>query len=214
MTRIIKLTLAVILSTVLGSLSGLSLAAEPKAGRDYTIINPPLESTKGKIEVIEFFSYACPHCKDFNPLVEKWSATLPKDVSFRRVPVTFNKAVWTRLSKIFYALETTGDLAKLDGAVFRAIHDERANWATDDAAVAWAVSKGVDGKKFRDALGSFSMQSRVQRADQDAAAARIPGVPAIVVDGKFLLGAADGYEALLKLTDAVIVKARQERKGK
>ncbi|MCK9389876.1 MAG: thiol:disulfide interchange protein DsbA/DsbL, partial [Sulfuritalea sp.] len=164
----------------------------------------------------EFFSYGCPHCSDFHPFVSQWVAKLPKDVSFRRVPVSFNRPEWARLARIYYALEATGDLAKLDAAVFIAIHEQRVAFRTDEAAISWAASKGADGKKFGDALASFSMQSKVQRGDQEATAARISGVPALVVDGKFLVNneAASNFEELLKLTDSVIAKARQERSGK
>jgi len=215
MKRLIALLFATLVSSFV--LPGTGLAAEPQAGRDFAPINPPLPATKGKIEVIEFFSYGCPHCSDFNPLVSQWAAKLPKDVSFRRVPVGFNRPEWTRLARLYFALESTGDLAKLDAAVFDAIHKERVNlFKADDAVISWAASKGVDRKKFGDALSSFSMQSKVQRADQDATAARISGVPALVVDGKFLLNneATANYEELLKLTDSVIAKARRERTGK
>jgi thiol:disulfide interchange protein DsbA len=175
-----------------------------------------MATAKDKIEVIEFFSYGCPHCSDFHPLISQWAAKLPKDVTFRRVPVSFNRPEWARLARIYYALEATGDLAKLDVAVFMAIHEQRIAFKTDEAVVAWAASKGIDGKKFGDAMASFSMQSKVLRGDQEATAARIEGVPALAVDGKFLINneAANGYEDLLRITDSVIAKARQERKGK
>ncbi len=198
------------------ALSGISLAAEPQAGREFNPINPPLTTPKGKIEVIEFFSYGCSHCSDFHPLITPWAARQPKDVSFRRIPVSFNRPEWARLARIYYALEATGDLAKLDAAVFIAIHEQRVTFKTDEAVVAWAASKGIDGKKFGDALASFSMQSKVQRGDQEAANARIRGVPSLVVDGKFLINneSASNYDELLKLTDAMIAKARQEKSGK
>lgn len=212
MKKLVALLFAGLISSLVAPSTG--LAAAPQAGRDFKSIDPPLASTKGKMEVIEFFSYGCPHCSDFHPLVSQWAAKLPKDVSFRRVPVSFNRPEWARLARIYYALEATGDLAKLDAAVFIAIHEQRVAFRTDEAAVTWAASKGVDGKKFGDALASFSMQSKVQRGDQEATASRIAGVPALVVDGKFLVNneAAGNFEELLKLTDAVIVKARQERK--
>ena len=186
------------------------------AGPQFNPIIPPMVTAKDKIEVIEFFSYGCNHCNDFHPLISKWAASLPKDVTFRRVPVSFNRAEWARLSRIYYALEATGDLAKLDTAVFIAIHEQRVAFKTDEAVVAWAVSKGIDGKKFGDAMASFSMQSKVQRADQDATAARIGGVPALAVDGKYLVNneAAANYDDLLRITDSVIAKVRQERKAK
>lgn len=214
MKKLVALLFAGLISFLVAP--SLGLAAELQAGRDFKAIDPPLPSAKGKIEVIEFFSYGCPHCSDFHPLIGQWAAKLPKDVSFRRVPVSFNRPEWARLSRLYFALEATGDLAKLDTAVFLAIHEQRVMFRTDEAVVSWASSKGADAKKFGDALASFSMQSKVQRADQDATASRISGVPALVVDGKYLVNneAASNYEELLKLTDGVIAKARQERKGK
>ena len=214
MKRLVALLFATLVSSL--ALSGPSLAAEPQVGRELKAISPPLASPKDKIEVIEFFSYGCNHCNDFHPLISQWAAKLPKDVSFRRVPVSFNRPEWARLSRIYYALEATGDLAKLDTAVFIAIHEQRVAFKTDEAVVAWAAGKGADRKKFGDAMASFSMQSKVQRGDQDATAARIGGVPALAVDGKFLINneAASSYEDLLRITDTVIAKARQERKAK
>ncbi|MCK9388680.1 MAG: thiol:disulfide interchange protein DsbA/DsbL [Sulfuritalea sp.] len=214
MKRFAALLFAALISSF--AMSGPGLAAEPQAGRDYKPIDPPLATVKGKIEVIEFFSYGCSHCNDFNPVIGQWAAMLPKDVSFRRVPVSFNRPEWARLSRIYFALEAIGDLAKLDAAVFRAIHQERVVFRTDEAVVSWAAGKGVDGKKFADAMTAFSMKSMVERADKDATASRISGVPALVVDGKFLINneATANYGELLKLTDSVIAKARQERKGK
>ncbi len=214
MKRLVTLLFATLISSL--AFSGLSLAADPREGRDFKTISPPLASPRDKIEVIEFFSYGCNHCSDFHPLISKWAEKLPKDVSFRRIPVSFNRPEWARLSKIYYALEATGDLAKLDAAVFIAIHEQRVQFKTDEAVVAWAASKGADAKKFGEAMGAFSMQAKIQRADQDASAARIGGVPSLAVDGKYLINseAAGNYEELLKLTDSVIAKARQERKGK
>lgn len=210
MKRLITLLFATLVAWL--AVPGSGFAAEPQ----FRAIAPPMVTAKDKIEVIEFFSYGCNHCNDFHPLISKWAASLPKDVTFRRVPVSFNRAEWARLSRIYYALEATGDLAKLDTAVFIAIHEQRVAFKTDEAVVAWAASKGIDGKKFGDAMASFSMQSKVQRADQDATAARIGGVPALAVDGKFLVNneAAANYDDLLRITDSVIAKARQERKAK
>ena len=214
MKRLVALLFATLVSSL--TLPGVGFAAEPQVGKEFKLISPPLASPKDKIEVIEFFSYACNHCSDFHPLITQWAAKLPKDVSFRRVPVTFNRPEWARLSRIYYALEATGDLAKLDAAVFIAIHEQRVQFKTDEAVVAWAASKGADAKKFGDAMAAFSMQAKLQRADQDASTARITGVPSLAVDGRYLLNneAVGNYEELLKLTDSVIAKVRQERKGK
>jgi thiol:disulfide interchange protein DsbA len=214
MKRLVALLFATLASSFV--LPAIGFAAEPQAGKEFKMISPALASPKDKIEVIEFFSYGCNHCSDFHPLISKWAEKLPKDVSFRRVPVSFNRPEWARLSKIYYALEATGDLAKLDTAVFIAIHEQRVQFKTDEAVFAWVGSKGADTKKFTEAFTGFSMQAKVQRADQDASAARIGGVPALAVDGRFLINneAAGNYEDLLRITDSVVATVRQERKGK
>ncbi len=214
MKRLVSLLFATLVSSFLLPITG--FAAEPQAGKEFKMISPALASPKDKIEVIEFFSYGCNHCSNFHPTISQWAAKLPKDVSFRRVPVSFNRPEWVRLSKIYYALEATGDLAKLDAAVFIAIHEQRVPFKSDEAVFSWVGSKGADAKKFAEAFNGFSMQAKVQRADQDASAARISGVPSLAVDGRYLINneAASSFEDLLKITDSVVAKVRQERKGK
>src|SRR5206468_800904 len=91
----------------------LPLRAEVVANTDYKLLDPPQHSdSPGKIEVIEFFSYGCPHCNEFYPLVTSWAAKLPKDVAFKRVATGFGRTAWTNLAKAFYALQSTGDLAR------------------------------------------------------------------------------------------------------
>jgi thiol:disulfide interchange protein DsbA len=194
-----------------------SFAAEPQAGREYTLVEPiQPPAVPGKIDVVEFFSYGCPHCSDFHPVVNSWANKLPKDVSFRRVPVSFNRPAWARLAAIFYALETTGDLAKLDTAVFLAIHEQRINFSSDEMIANWAASKGADKAKVAEALASFSLQSRIKRGDQEAAAFKIQGVPAIAVGGRYLINnnATESHTALLQTADALIAKVRNEGAAK
>lgn len=214
MKRLVNLVFATLMFAFI--LPGIAFSAEPQVGKEFKMISPALASPKDKIEVVEFFSYGCNHCSDFHPLISKWAQKLPKDVSFRRIPVSFNRPEWARLSKIYYALEATGDLAKIDAAVFIAIHEQRVQFKTDEAVVAWVASNGVDAKKFGEAFSGFSMQAKIQRADQDASAARIGGVPSLAIDGRYLVNneAAGSYEDLLKITDSVVAKVRQERKGK
>lgn len=192
-----------------------SLAQEVELGKHYTLVEPPLASSApaGKIEIVEFFSYGCPHCADFHPVINLWANKLPKDVSLRKVPVSFNRPAWARLAAMYYSMESSGDLAKLESAVFKAIHQDRTNFNDDQAFVTWAGSKGGDTKKISEALAGFGMQSRIRRGDQEATAARIGGVPAIVVGGRYLVNnsGANGYDDLLRIADALIVKARQAK---
>jgi thiol:disulfide interchange protein DsbA len=94
-------------------------------GVDYRPLVPaqPSASPPGKIEVIEFFSYGCTQCAEFFPLVSTWAAMLPKDVVFRRVPVGFNRPAWINLQRTYFALQASGDLTRLDGKLFQALHE-------------------------------------------------------------------------------------------
>ncbi|MGB8545819.1 MAG: thiol:disulfide interchange protein DsbA/DsbL [Azonexus sp.] len=184
------------------------------AGKDYTLISPaqPTEDA-GKIEVLEFFSYGCPHCADFNPLVTAWAAKLPGDVVFRKVPITFGRAAWANIAKLYYALKVTGDLDRLESDVFKAIHNDRINLFDEKSLLEWAAKKGVDQKKFAEAFNSFGVMSQVKRGDQMAQAYKIQGVPALAVDGKYLVGGKD-FNEQLAIADKLIAKARSEKSGK
>lgn len=193
-----------------------SCADELQSGRDYSVLDQPLAVPKDKIEVVEFFSYGCPHCNDFHPALDAWAAKLPKDVTLRRVPVSFNRPPWARLSRLYFTLDAMGELTRLNGAVFKALHEERINFNSDEAIIDWAVKNGLDGKKFGAMLSSFSVQSMVPRADKESASAHIQGVPSLVVDGKYLLinESAANFGDLLQHVDTLVAKARAERKKK
>lgn len=184
------------------------------AGKDYTPVSPAQPTDDpAKIEVLEFFSYGCPHCSDFHPLVSAWAARQPGDVVFKRVPITFGRAAWANLAKLYYSLEATGDLARLDGEVFKAVHNDRLNLFEEKAIVEWVARKGVDQKKFTEAFNSFGVMSKVKRGDQLAQAYKIQGVPAMAVDGKYLVGDM-GFKEKLAVADKLIAKARGEKAGK
>ena len=183
-------------------------------GKDFVPVMPVVGTDNpAKIEVLEFFSYGCPHCNDFNPLIHAWAAKLPADVAFRKIPITFGRAAWANIAKLYYALEITGDLGRLDGDVFKAIHVERVSLFDDKVAAEWAAKKGVDPKKFADAFNSFGVMSKVKRGDQLAAAYKIQGVPSIGVEGKYLVGD-KSHQELLAITDRLIAKSRAEKSGK
>lgn len=184
------------------------------AGREFNLINPiqPTDDPS-KVEVVEFFSYGCPHCADFNPLLNLWAAKLPADVVLKKVPVSFGRAAWANAAKLYYALEVTGDLKRLESDVFKAIHQERTNLFDEKTINSWVAARGVDGKKFSEAFGSFGVMSKLRRGDQMAQAFKIEGVPALAVDGKFLI-AAMGFEQQLATADKLIARARSEKSGK
>lgn len=184
------------------------------AGKDYTEIQPPQATdSPTKVEVLEFFSYGCSHCADFHHPLSAWAAKLPADVQFRRSPVSFGRAAWANLSRLYYTLEATGDLAKLNSAVFSAIHSERVNLFEEKNIVNWVEQKGGDAKKFSDTFGSFGVMSKAKRADQMATTYRIPGTPTLVIDGKYMISGKPHAE-MLATADKLIAKARAERSKK
>ena len=201
------------------SLLALALPAQAQlaAGVDFAEIKPALQvDNPARIEVVEFFSYACPHCSDLNPLVKKWAAKLPADVAFKRVPVSFNSPFYQLMAKLFYTLDAIGEMERLDAAAFDAIHVKGLKLIDEKSVQEWAVSQGVDAKKFSDAFKSFSVDSNVKRADQLSRSAKIPGVPALVVDGRYLVVGKNvkNHDERLALTEKVIDKVRGERTAK
>ena len=207
------------LAAIALALLALPAAAQTQltVGRDYALIDPALPTDNpAKIEVIEFFSYACPHCGDLNPYVVKWSAKLPADVAFRRVPVGFGNPFYLLMARFYYSLEAIGEVNRLDAAIFDAIQVKGLKLIDDKSVLEWVTAQGVDAKTFSDAYNSFGVMSKIKRAEQLAQASKIRGVPAMVVDGRYQVIGQDikSHADLLALTDKVIDKRRSERNPK
>jgi thiol:disulfide interchange protein DsbA len=167
-------------------------------------------ATSGKIEVIEFFSYACGHCNDFHPIIMKWANTLPADVQFRRVAIGVRQQ-WVNLSRLYYTLESLGELKRLDNAVFDAVHKERRNdLVTKKGATRWYVEKGGNAQKFTALYDSFGIMSKVNQAENLAEQMGISSVPALVVDGQYKIHADSEFSAILKTADQLIESARKK----
>ncbi len=171
--------------------SALSLPAVaqsvPKEGKDYVkLAKPaPTEAPAGKVDVIEFFWYSCPHCNEFEPTFATWLKNAPANASVRRVPVAFN-ASFVPQQKLYYALEGLGKLDELHPRVFRAIHVERQNLAKDDAIFAWIGKQpGMDLAKFKEVYNSFTVSNQVRRASQLQEAYGVEGVPSMGVAGRY-----------------------------
>jgi thiol:disulfide interchange protein DsbA len=180
-------------------------------GTDYQTLEPPQHTdANGKIEVLEFFSYGCPHCNEFYPMVGAWAAKLPKDVVFKRVATGMGRIAWTNLAKAYYALEATGDLARLDGPIFHAIHEEHQPLFDEKAISTWVGQHGVDPKKFTVAFDSFGVNTKLIQAEQMVENYKIAGVPGLAVGGKYVV-MGNSFEQLLANTDALIAKVRAER---
>lgn len=191
----------------------LPAAAQAVEGKDYVPVKPAQATeSKGKVEVLEFFSYGCPHCSEFEPMLERWAKAQGKDVEVRRVPITFGRDVWIPLAKMYYSLEALGELDRMHGAVFDAMHNQRVPLNVEAAQFEWIASKGIDAKKYQGVYKSFTVQSKVARAQQVAAAYKITGVPSMAVGGRFITsGSLTGsHEGMLRTVDQLIVTARAD----
>ena len=191
----------------------LPAAAQLTEGKEYTRLkNPQPVETGKKIEVIEFFSYGCPHCNDLEPFLDAWMSKLPPDVQFRRVPVMFQQR-WEALARVYYTLDAMGEEQRLSPEVFKAIHVNNVPLYQDKAFFDWAASKGLDRNKVADTYNSFAVSSKFNRAKSLAAAYNIQSVPTIVVDGKFITASdrVGTHASLPAAIDALVAKARAER---
>ena len=183
-------------------------------GKNYQRLkNPQAVDSGQKIEVLYFFSYGCPHCRDFDPALQPWLKNVPPDVEFRRVPVDFGREQWANLGKILYTLDALGTEGKLTSDVFVAIHDKRMPLHQEQAFFDWAASKGLDRKKVEDTYKSFGVSSKMNRARQLAKAYNVQSVPVVYIDGKFQLSAegAGSHAAMPAAINQLIDKARAER---
>jgi len=156
-------------------------------GKDFQRLGQVQAAAAGKIEVIEFFLYTCPHCYAFDPQLTAWSRQLPTDVSLRRVHVGVG-AMHKLHQRLMFALESLSRLGDLHEAVFKAIHVERLDLSDEKSIAALAVRLGLDGAKFTAAFNSFSAQSRLAQSAALAEAYRAESVPALGVGGRFLTG--------------------------
>ncbi|MFA7318621.1 MAG: thiol:disulfide interchange protein DsbA/DsbL [Sulfuricella sp.] len=200
----------------IGLLWSASARAELELGKQYTLVSLSQPTETGKnIEVLEFFSYACPHCHDLEPVLIPWVKKLPGDVTFRRIPAVFSDK-WLILARLFYAAEALGQLDRLHPAIFNAMHVDRLDLTNEKTLQQWVEKNGLDVKKFMETYNSFAVQGKAQRAKQLTRAYAISGVPALVVEGKYLTSASQtgSNEKLLPVLDDLIKKARQERGGK
>jgi protein dithiol oxidoreductase (disulfide-forming) len=187
---------------------------KPEEGTEYLTLAKPVnsEAPQGKIEVIEFFWYSCPHCNAFEPRLEAWVKKQPADVVVRRVPVAFRDD-FVPQQRLFYTLEAMGKLDELHGKVFQTIHANRETINREDSIVAWAGKQGLDTAKFKELYSSFSVSGKARRATQLQEAFQVQGVPAIGIAGRYYTDGtlAGNMDRALQITDHLIAEARKAR---
>lgn len=181
-------------------------------GKDYNRLDHPLatDAGAGKIELIEFFWYSCPHCNAFEPTFANWVKNAPKDVVVRRIPVAFNDS-FAPQQRLFFTLEALNLLDSLHAKVFQAVHVDKQPLNTDASIQAWAEKQGVDKTKFAEAYKSFGMASKLRRAVQLQNDFKVEGVPSLGIAGRFYTDGsmAGSMERALQVTEALLAQVRQ-----
>jgi thiol:disulfide interchange protein DsbA len=182
-----------------------------KPGKDYLPLERPVatEAGTGKIELIEFFWYSCPHCNAFEPTFAQWIKTAPKDVVVRRVPVAFRED-FAPQQRLFFALEAMNLLESLHAKVFAAIHVEKQALNTETAIADWVAKQGVDKAKFSETYKSFGVASKLKRAVQLQNDYKVEGVPSFGIAGRFYTDGsiAGSMERAIKVAESLIAQSR------
>jgi protein dithiol oxidoreductase (disulfide-forming) len=207
------MSLRKLLSTLATVAAFIATGAAAQQNPPYAPINPAQASEGGgKVEVIEFFWYGCPHCYNLEPEVAEWAKKAPADVVFRRVPAIPNEA-WAGTAQMFYTLEAMNLLNTHHIKVFDAIHRDRVNLNNKKTREEWLARNGVDVAKYNEMEKSFSVATKLQRAKQLTAAYKVDGVPRITVDGRWYTAAelAGGNNRVFPVVDQLVEMARKDK---
>jgi thiol:disulfide interchange protein DsbA len=206
------LAAAVALPSLLPQAAMAQARVVPQAGKEYMVLGKPVavDTPPGKIEVVEFFWYSCPHCNAFEPAFEKWAKAVPADVVVRRVPVSFRDDFLPQ-QKLYYTLEALGKVDEMHVKVFNAIHAERQNISNESSIINWAAKQGLDKTKFTETFNSFSVNAKARKATQLQDAYKVEGVPALGIAGRFYTDGqlAGTIDRALPVTDFLIGQARK-----
>lgn len=188
----------------------------PAEGVDYLTLSKPAstEGLPGKIDVLEFFWYSCPHCNTFEPQLEVWLDKLPKNVNFRRMPVMFRPSFEPQ-QRLYFVIEALGKVPELHKKVFNAIHSEKQTLDTVEQITAWISKQGVDRAKFTELYNSFPVVTKARRAAQLQEQYQVDGVPSMGVAGRFFTSGslAGNMPRVLQVVDHLIAQVAKGGKA-
>jgi len=164
------------------------------------------------VEVAEVFWYGCPHCFNFDPIVNNWAKDLPDSINFIRLPVMWNPTNEIH-ARLFYTLEALGKLDELHQAIFTEMHVNNKMLTSEADILAFVRKHGVSADDFKKTFRSFAVESKLKRAKNLTQRYRIRSVPLLVINGKYLT-TGDGiknFNDMLAVADELIAREQQDR---
>jgi thiol:disulfide interchange protein DsbA len=189
----------------------LGVAQEYQEGVHFKKVDPEQPGADGKRILVQgFFMYSCGHCNDLEPHLDEWLKTKPEDVDFVKTPAVFDQPTIILYAKAFYALNLIDADAGIHNKIFHAIHVARKRLRTEESVDAFLEANGINMEKYREAKKSFSVQTSVRQASVQAENYAIQGVPALVVDGKYLIQG-QKHEAMIGAMNQLIQQVRKAK---
>jgi thiol:disulfide interchange protein DsbA len=172
-------------------------------------------ATGARIEVVEFFWYGCPFCNMLQGPLESWLKRKPDDVELRRIPAIFRES-WVAHARVFYVLESLGELPRLHQAVYRAVHAERENLTTAETSADWVGRNGIERARWLAAYNAPEIDNRIEQSKAATRAYGIRGTPSLVVDGRYVTstGMSESVSGVITILDGLIGIARERRAAK
>ncbi len=190
------------------ALAGPALAQQFEEGTHYERISgPDVADNDGVVEVVEIFSYMCPHCRTFQPYVGPWHENLPENVEFSGMPVSFSRS-WEPFARAYYTADVLGILDQSHNALFAALHDEGRPIRTMDDLVEFHTQFGVSAEEFESTASSFPVESRMRMGNASIGKWQVRSTPTLVINGKYRVGPRRGgtFEEMLQVADMLIAR--------
>ena len=196
-------------------LASLSVHAQQyQAGKHYTLIEPAVntQAEQGQVEVVEVFSYACPHCYRFQPHIDEWLSDKPDYVTFRRVAAQFNPT-YEVFARAFVTADMMGLVDKTHAPMFAALHDERRKFRSMQDVADFYAEYGADKGRFLSTAESFAVVTRMNKEAKDTRDYGIRGTPSLVVAGKYLISANEDVPTHAELIKVMQYLVEQEHQA-
>lgn len=210
-----------ILTALLGLVFSLSACAQEASseyleGKEYVLLEQPVRTADpSKIEVAEVFAYSCPHCFDFEPLLQAWEKKQDKDVAVVQTHAMWNPQM-EPLVRGYYTSLALGIKDKTHMAVFKSMHLEHKQILTPEQWADFFSGYGIDKAKALSTYNSFGVTSQIKQAEARVRGYKVTSTPEMVVEGKYRVSSrlAGGHAEMLKVVDFLVAKSRAERGAK